>query len=199
MHYVGFMHAKNPSHIFFPALIAIMVAATATLAAPVQYTLDAARSTVGFSFDFQGAQQTGTMPVSRANMLIDLDNVPASSVDVTLDPSGARAGVIFLTQTMKGPNVLDTARFPEIRFVSRRFTGDLNGASVTGDLTVRDITRPVTLKAGLFRQRGTQEGDRDALAVLLTGAISRAAFGADGFPGFVGDQIALRIIARIEK
>ena len=177
----------------------ILLAATSAQAAPEQYQLDTARSEVGFGFTLQGATVEGVMPVKRADMRIDLDNVPASSVDVTLNARNASAGVFFVTQTMKGPQVLDTAQHPEIRFRSTRFNGDLNGATVTGDLTIRGVTRPVTLTAGLYRQRGTQAGDRSQLSVLLTGKISRSAFGAGGFPGFVEDPIDLRILARIQK
>ena len=132
-------------------------------------------------------------------MVLDLDNVPRSQVDVTLDARRAKAGFIFATQTMKGPEVLHTNQFPEIVFRSTSISGDLNGASVKGNLTVRGVTRPVTLQAGLFRQSGTEIGDRSKLIVQLKGSISRAAFGADGFPGFVDDRIDLNIIARIEK
>lgn len=168
-------------------------------AAPEAYRLNASESIVGFTYLFQGNSTQGRMPVKSANMRLDLDNVPASTVDVTLDARRAKAGFIFATETMKGPSVLNTDRFPEIRFRSTSITGDLSGATVIGNLTVRGVTRPVTLKAGLFRQSGTQAGDRSRLIIQLTGTISRAAFGAGGFPKFVDDQIALNIIARIEK
>ena len=64
---------------------------------------------------------------------------------------------------------------------------------------MRGITRAVTLDAGLYRQRGTQPGDRDNLTVLLTGSVSRSAFGATGYAGLVGDLIGIRIVARIAK
>lgn len=168
-------------------------------AAPEAYRLNAAQSVVGFTYMFQGNPNQGRMPVKSARMVLDLDNVPNSTVDVTLNADRAKAGFIFATQTMKGPQVLNTAQFPEIRFRSTSITGDLRGARVTGDLTVRGVTRPVTLQAGLYRQSGTEVGDRSRLIVQLTGTISRAAFGAGGFPGFVDDPIDLNIIARIEK
>ena len=177
----------------------IGLSASFTHAAPERYQLNTARSEVGFGFTLQGANVDGVMPVLSADMRIDLDDVPASSVDVTLSAAQARAGLFFVTQTMKGAQVLDTATHPTIRFRSPQFSGDLSKATVTGDLTVRGITRPVTLEAGLFRQRGTELGDRSQLSILLTGTISRAAFGVDGFPGFVDDPIRLRILARIEK
>lgn len=166
---------------------------------PDRYQLDAARSLVQFTYVFNGTRRTGRMPVKSADLLIDLDNLPASRVIVTLNARRARAGFIFATETMKSRDVLNTAQFPEITFRSTRFSGGLNGATVTGDLTIRDVTRPITLKAGLFRQRGTVAGDRDNLDVLLTGTVSRAAFGAGGFSRQVGDRIGLRIIARITK
>lgn len=169
------------------------------LAAPQRYTLDVARSSVGFGYDFQGERRQGQMPVKSADLLIDLDDVPRSRVTVTLDPGEARAGFIFATQVMKGPEVLDTAHHPTILFVSRAFQGNLRGATVTGDLTVRGVTRPVTLTAGLYRQQGTEAGERDRLTVLLTGTINRNDYGAGGFPGYVGPMIELRILARITR
>lgn len=168
-------------------------------AAPEAYRLNASQSIVGFTYMFQGSPTQGRMPVKAADMWLDLDNVPNSKVNVTINARRARAGFIFATQTMKGPQVLNTDRFPEIRFRSTSITGDLRGARVTGDLTVRGVTRSITLNAGLYRQSGTEIGDRSRLIVQLTGSISRAAFGADGFPGFVDDTINLNIIARIEK
>jgi len=175
------------------------VLALPAFAAPEAYRLNAAQSIVGFTYKFQGNPTQGRMPVKAANMVLDLDNVPNSTVEVTLNASRAKAGFLFATQTMRGPEVLYTDQFPEIQFRSTTIRGDLRGADVTGNLTVRGVTRPVTLRAGLYRQSGTEAGDRSRLIVQLTGSISRAAFGADGFPGFVDDRIDLNIIARIEK
>ena len=180
------------------ALWLCLVAGLAT-AAPQDYRLNTARSTVGFTYGFGEVENEGRMPVKSAVMRIDLGNISASQIDVSLDASRARAGFFFATQAMKGPEVLDTAHFPTIRFTSTRITGNLRKARIVGNLTVRGITRPVTLSAALYRQRGTAPDDLDNLTVLLTGTISRSAFGADGFSAYVGDLIGLRIIARIEK
>jgi polyisoprenoid-binding protein YceI len=172
---------------------------TTVQADPEPYRLDTARSDVGFTYLFQGEERAGKMPVLSANMLIDLDNVPASKVAVTLDAQRAQAGFVFATGIMRGPDILDTANHPTIRFQSTAIEGDLRGARVSGLLTVRGVTRPVTLDAGLYRQRGTDPDDRDNLLVLLTGEIDRIAFGAGGFPGYVGPVIKLRIVARITR
>ncbi len=166
---------------------------------PVSYQLDTARSKVHFVYEFGSNKMTGTIPVSSADMQIDLDNLPASGISVTLDASRARAGILFATQAMKSAKVLNTNEFPEIYFHSTRITGNLKGAVVTGRLTARGVTRLVTLRAGLYRQQGTDPRNLDHLAILLTGDISRSAFGANGYPAYVGDTIHLRIIALISK
>lgn len=179
--------------------LALCLVAGAASASPEAFRLDTARSSVGFTYRFMGGDTRGTMPVRSAEMAIDLRDIGASRVNVTLDPTRAKAGFVFATQAMTGPRVLDTARHPEITFRSTRITGTLQDARVTGDLTVRGVTRSVTLKAGLYRQRGTDPADLDNLTVLLTGAIDRRNFGADGYPAYVGPMIALRIVARIER
>ena len=103
---------------------------------------------------------------------------------------------MFATQTMKGAKVLDTANHPRIQFTSTRITGTVNAATVQGNVTIRGITRPLTLNAQLFRQHSTSLDD---LSVLLTGSIDRNDFGADGFASYVGPRIDLKILARISK
>ncbi|MCZ7676789.1 MAG: YceI family protein [Roseovarius sp.] len=168
-------------------------------AAPENYRLDAHRSTVTFTFAMDGTARTGHMPVHAARMSLDIDNLPASQVDVTLDASAARAGFFLATQAMRGPLVLDVAHHPFIRFRSTAVTGSLTNATVTGDLTLRGVTRKVTLRAAVYRQPDTAPTDRDRLIVLLTGGIDRRAFGASGYAGLIGDHIGLRILAYIAK
>lgn len=179
--------------------LALLLLATQALAAPEAYRLDAARSVVGFGYTLAGNAGRGTMPVTSAEMVLDLADPGQSRVTVTLDAQGARAGFFLATQAMRGPQGLDTARHPVITFRSTAITGTLRAARVEGLLTVRGTTRPVTLRASLYRQRGTDPQASDHLTILLTGEIDRHEFGASGFPDLVGSHITLRIVARIER
>lgn len=180
-------------------LLVFAVLGSALQAAPATFLLDKENSVVGFTYTFTGQPTNGTMPVESATLSIDLDNVAASQVAVTLNAAQARAGFGFATQTMKGEKVLHTVAHPTLTFRSTRIRGDINGAEVNGDLTIRGITRPVTLQAQLFRQRGTEAGERNALSILLTGQINRQDFNAGGWQSYVGDLIDLRILARINR
>ena len=175
----------------------------AALAAPVQYVLDPSKSRVEFKFMLNGVAQTGTMPIDRAEIVVDPQRLSASQVDVTLSAARARTGLIFVTQVMTGPDVLDAAQFPTIRFVSRHIVlgaaGRISeGATITGDLTLHGVTRPITLHAALYRPRGTAADDLSQLDVVLHGGLSRSSFGAAGYPKLVADTVILNIRARIQ-
>jgi polyisoprenoid-binding protein YceI len=183
------------------ALAAWLAAALPAAADAVPYRLDAARSVVGFETDFGGgaAVITGRMPIAAARLAIDFDKVSRSRFEVTVSAAEARTSNPLATEAMKSATVLDTARHPEIRFVSTSVRAAGAGAEVEGDMTIRGVTRPVTLTAQIYRQKGAPEGDRSRLSILLTGAVSRGAFGAGGFPDMVGDEVRLKILARIDR
>ncbi len=167
-------------------------------AAPMRYGLDAPHSAVRFEVDFGPDRITGAMPVSAADMTLDFANVANSKVSVRLDASQADASFPFAAQALKGPKVLDTREHPEILFQSTSVRKRGNGASVAGDLTIRGVTRPVTLDAAIYRQTGTVAGDLSHLTIHLTGRIIRSEFGATGWPDMVGDEVRIDILARID-
>ena len=61
------------------------------------------------------------------------------------------------------------------------------------------MTRPATLQARIYRQDGFKPGDYSHLSILLTGTVNRSDFGATGWSDMVGDQVRLRILARIAQ
>lgn len=179
------------------ALLLLSALAQPLAARPLPYVLAPEGSEVAFEIGVGQNPLRGVMPVSRADLTLDFDHAAASRIDVTLDVAGARMALPFATQAMKGAEVLDAARFPEIRFQSLRLRADGSTATVDGNLTIRGVTRPITLAAQIFRPKGSADGDRSALIVRLQGTVSRSAFGASGFADMVGDQVRLDIRAHI--
>ena len=179
----------------------LMALAAPAMAEPVAYRLDVAASTVGFVVNMGDQAVNGTMPISAAQLLLDFDRVANSTINVTLDPSAARTGLIFATEALKAENLLDTAAFPQIQFVSSAVSAgaDATQAEVEGTVTIRGVTRPLQLHAQLYRQAGTIAGNIDKLSLLLTGTLNRNDFGASGYPGLVSDQVTLEITAQIDR
>ncbi len=182
---------------FLVTLLLLMMVALRVHGAPVAYQLEADKSLVGFETDFGPDHITGTIPVATATLSLDFADVSACRVAVQLDVTEATASFPFAAQALKGPKILDSRSFPEISFTSTRVTRDGTGARVEGQMTIRGVTRPETLHAEIYRQAGTVAGDRSHLTILLTGAVSRAAYGAKGWADMVGDEVRLVITARI--
>ena len=176
-----------------------LVAGLPALAAPIPYQYDAEGSIVGFEADFGTTPIRGQMPVADITLALDFDRVAASHVEVTLDAAAARANIPFATQAMTGDSVLATTDHPEIRFESTSVRPTETGAEITGRLTIRGVTRDATLAAVLYRAPGSDPGERDDLKILITGTVSRSAFGATGFPDLVGDEVRLKILAHIRR
>jgi polyisoprenoid-binding protein YceI len=163
------------------------------------YLLEGSGSRVGFSTDFGPSRITGSFPVAAADLRLDFGDLSKSSVSVTLDVGSSAASFPFASQAMKGPKVLDSRHYPRIEFRSTRVSGSTRGAIIDGKLTIRGVTRPVSLKAALARAAGTDPSDLEHLVIRLTGSISRSAFGASGWPEAVGDVVRLEIVARIAR
>lgn len=184
---------------FIPVFLVAQIAAQAVQATPAAYQLQPDLSRVGFEMDFGPDLITGQMPVAKADLTVDFDQLSHCKFDVELNAASAQASFAFAEQALKGPKVLDVASYPAIRFKSSSVSADGDGAAVQGDVTIRGVTRPVTFHAVIWRQKGTVEGDRSRLTVRLTGAVNRSEFGADGWSDMVGDQVRLDILARIER
>ncbi len=171
--------------------------ATPAVAAPVDYAMEPGASTVAFETDFGRERITGSFPLASADLTLDFENTANSTIDVTLDVTGARASFPFAAQALQGATVLDAKTYPKMHFISTRVVAKGDGASVSGNITIRGVTRPVTLQARIFRQTGYAAGDRSHLTVRLTGQVKRSEFGASGFADLVGDEVRILINARI--
>jgi polyisoprenoid-binding protein YceI len=174
-----------------------LMSAMGAAAAPVAYRLLPESSTVAFETDFGKDRITGSLPLARADLTLDFEDVANCTIDVTLDVTRARASFPFAAQALRGASVLDAASHPKMHFVSTRVMARGEGADVSGNITIRGVTRPIMLRAVIYRQQGSAEGDRSRLSVRLTGKVRRSDFGATGFADMVGDEVRILIDARI--
>lgn len=185
--------------LFISLALACAIAPRAAFADPRRYLLDRENSTVAFTYRMNGQPVTGRMPIRTADILLDVDRPANSRVSTEIDAARADAGPFYATEAMKSATVLDTAHYPMIRFRSERVVGDVHSAKITGTLTIRGVSRTVTLDAVVYRQRGAEAGDRRNLSILMTGQIDRRQFGAGGFGSIVDPGIRLQILTRITR
>ena len=79
------------------------------------------------------------------SIFIDERTPTNSSVDVTLNAATIDTRTDQRDQHLRSADFLDVEKYPQILFKSTRIEGDRSEFKLTGDLTIRDVTREITL------------------------------------------------------
>jgi polyisoprenoid-binding protein YceI len=123
----------------------------ATIQAPVKSTtwkIDPAHSIVEFAVKhLMISTVKGRFADVEGEIVIAGDDPSKSSVTVTLKAASIDTRTGQRDDHLRSADFLDALNFPEINFRSTRITGDESEFKVTGDLTIRGVTREVTLNA----------------------------------------------------
>lgn len=190
-----------------PAPAAAASPATAKLPVPAvpqtsTWVLDPENSSAQFSCKHVFTNVKGMFHRPSGTLTLDEGNAPNSKATATIDVSTITTGVEERDTHLKGPDFFDVARFPEITFASTRVTRSSPTAyTLTGNLTMHGITRPVTLAVALSPPFNHAGGIRRA--VEATGVVNRKDFDLRWeFPGegagvVVGDDIKIVIDAEL--
>jgi len=165
------------------------------------YRLDPHHWSVGFDVEHLGYARF----VMRFNRVrATLDAVPSapekSRVTASIEAASIDTNVPELDRLIAGPDMLDAARHPEIRFESRniRRTGARTG-EMTGDLTIRGRTRPVTLAITFNGSAPNPLTGEDVLGFSAEGRLDRSAWGLNAWWPAVGNELRVRIEAEFVK
>lgn len=189
----------------FPAIATALIAAP-VLATPVTYAPDPGHTEVRFYWDHAGvAEQSGEWGEVTGEITLDPTNIAATSVEIAIDPASVTTGVEGLDKHMKSPDMFDVASYPEITFTSTSVeqTGE-NTAKVTGDLTIKGNTKPITLDVTLTHKGEHPMGQYmdsykgEWLGVKATGTLTRSDFGVGYGTPLTSDEIRLQILTEMK-
>lgn len=103
--------------------------------------------------------------------------VTDSVIDVSIRTASIHSGDDQRDEHLRSPDFLDVEQYPTLRFVSKKITPiDGDEYEVLGDLTVRDVTKPVTFKAAFLGVHTDPWGNAHA-AFEAHGELDREEFG----------------------
>ncbi|MFZ5657399.1 MAG: YceI family protein [Pseudomonadota bacterium] len=103
-------------------------------------------STLSFATKYQGEVFTGRFPAFTTRLSFDPARPAASRLDVTIALGGTTTGNEERDATLKHADFFNVAKFPQARFVATRFRAlGGNRYAADGQLTLRGVSRPVTL------------------------------------------------------
>ena len=184
-------------------IVALLIAAgvsMAAVAAPETYVLDAAHTAPRFEYSHFGySNQVSRFDKTEGKIVID-KAAKTGSVDVTIDAKSVNTGFPLFNNHIQGADFLDTAKFPTITYKSTKvnFSGD-KPASVDGNLTIKGVTKPVTLTVTSFHCMPHPMLKKDACGANAVAKILRSDFNAGKYAPHVGDEVTLTFAVEAVK
>ncbi|HQV24546.1 MAG TPA: YceI family protein [Acinetobacter sp.] len=175
--------------------LAVAVVSSVTLAAPVDYKIDPTHTATVFNWNHFGFS-TPSANFTDIQGVIKVDNAkPAnSSVEVTIPLSSVNTNVPALDKEFQEEAWFNAAKYPNITFKSTKVeTKDKKHFKITGDLTVKGVTKPVVLDAVLNKQGEHPMLKVPAIGFNATTSFNRSDFGIGSYVPMVGDKITVNI------
>ncbi|MFY2765147.1 YceI family protein [Arenimonas sp. MALMAid1274] len=159
------------------------------------YRIDPNHSTVVASWEHFGFTRTVLQfSALDGQVVYDPANVGKSSVDVRIPFSGLLTGAPEFRDHLASSQFFDADKFPEARFTSTSVQAAGTGKlKVVGNLTLKGITRPVTLDATLNKAGMQPMARRDAVGFSAKGVIRRSDFDMGDYAPNVSDEVELQI------
>ena len=178
------------------SLAAVLLTALAgnAIAAPVTYNVDGSHTFPRFSYSHFGlSTQLSSFSNTSGKVVFDAA-ARTGSVDITIDMKSVNTGFADFNGHIQGEDFLDTARFPTATFKSTKvtFEGD-KPKSIDGVLTIKGVSKPVTLTVTRFLAMPHPMMKKPALGADAFTTIKRSEFNAGKFAPHVGDEVRIDI------
>jgi polyisoprenoid-binding protein YceI len=131
------------------------------------YALDATHTRLGFSARHAMVTTVrGAFTSFEGSATIDTTNPANSKVDLSIDVNSVETGVADRDGHLKSGDFFDAESFPHISFASSSVERDGDQWAITGDLTIKDVTKPVTI---VFEESGSAKDPFGNLRVGFEG------------------------------
>jgi polyisoprenoid-binding protein YceI len=187
-----------------PALVAAASAlcafSAAAIAAPETFNIDGGHTAPRFEYSHFGySNQQHRFDKTSGKIVLDRA-AHTGSVDVTIDTTSVNTGFALFNGHIQGSDFFDTAKYPAITFKSTavKFDGD-KPVAIEGNLTIKGVTRPVTLTVTHFHAMPHPMLKKDAIGANAVAKIKRSEFNMGKYAPNVGDDVTLTIAVEAVK
>lgn len=146
----------------------------------------------------------GVIPIKHGTIVRDEEDITKSTISAELDVSGINTGAADRDTHLRSADFFDAATHPTLRFESTRIEETEDGLRAHGDLTIRDVTRQITLDVELLGEGKDPWGGTRAGATATT-TIDRRDFGLSWNAALeaggvlVGDKVKVSLNLQVVK
>lgn len=164
------------------------------------YTPEATHAYIAFSYSHQGYSN----PILRwkkfdGKLELDSANPEKSSLMISIPSDSIDSGVAKFDEHLVGVDFFDAAAHPMITFKSTDMEQIYTGTGrVTGDLTIKGVTKPITLDVKLNKVGKHFRSGKDMFGISATGHLKRSEYGVDKYAP-MGDDVKLMIEVEFQK
>ena len=176
------------------ALILAAATASPAFAAPETYVLDGTHTFPRFSYSHFGySTQLSRFNKTTGKVVFD-KAAKTGAVDIVIDAKSVDTGYATFNEHIQGEDFLDTAKFPTATFKSTKvvFDGE-KPSTVEGNLTIKGVTKPVTLTVTSFQAMPHPMLKKDAIGANAFTVIKRSEFNAGKYAPYVGDEVRIDV------
>ena len=164
------------------------------------YSVDPQHGYILFSYSHFGLSnpQVG-FNTFEATLDLDAKHPENSAVKVTIDASSIDSRVPVFDEHLRGEDFFQTDKYPQITFASTSIesTGDSTYA-ITGDLTMKGVTKPVTLDASIVAKMHPFR-EIPVVGVSASGQLKRSNWDLGAYAPSVSDDVTLTIEVEMLK
>jgi len=163
------------------SLLLLVFAVTSASAASTTYTVDPDHTHPSFEVDHFGGLSTwrGTFKKTSGTVQIDT-TAKTGAVDVVIDTASVDFAHDKLNEHVSSPEMLDVAKYPTAEYKGK-FVEFADGApkTISGNLTLHGITKPVTLTINSFKCFDHPMLKKHVCGADASGVFNRADFGVN--------------------
>lgn len=184
---------------------ALLLTSSVSFAEKVSYTLDPAHSEVGFSVKHLViATVKGRFTKFEGTFNFDEAKKELSDVDVKIDATSINTAEPKRDEHLNSPDFFDTKTHSSITFKSDKVTGKGKPTKVSGTLTMRGVSKPITLDVD-YKGTVKDAWGNDKVVFTATGKLNRKDFGVSWNKSLdkggvaVGDEVTVIIDGQAQK
>lgn len=180
--------------------LALSGVVSSVFAAPETFNIDPAHTAPRFEYSHLGySNQLHRFDKTRGKIVLDRA-AKTGSVDVTIDAKSVNTGYPLFNEHIQDVDYFNTAKYPTITFKSTgvKFDGD-KPVAVDGNLTIKGVTKPVTLTVTSFQAMPHPMMKRDAIGANAVTKIKRSDFNMGKGAPFVSDEVTLSLAVEALK